>query len=85
MPPRSEHDLSDTEPSPDHNARHGSRLRRGVSNDLNGFSSRTRSSLAKVTSTLSTWSAMALAGLKAFDWKDNGRLVYSLNIYSNAL
>jgi hypothetical protein len=78
---RSEHNLSDEETSPDLGSRrsNGNRFMRGVRNDIDDQSRRSRDGWNQFASTLKSWSSKGLATLKSLDWKGNGRLVSALS------
>jgi hypothetical protein len=76
MPLRSEHDLSETENSPDPSNRR-TRFSRGVFNDITFHTPRTREGLSQVSAAIKSWSSKFVGLLNSFDWKGNGRLVTS--------
>lgn len=72
MPPRSEHDLSDTETAPETTGRRNGRFSRGI---LHSPTRRSQNGLSNIVSTFHTWPTKAASSLKSFDWRGNGRLV----------
>jgi hypothetical protein len=78
---QSEHNLSDTETSPELGTRrsNGNRFARGVLNDMDNHARRPPAGWTNVASALKSWSSNGLAKLKSVDWKGNGRLVRPLS------